>query len=61
MYLLAEIFPRLRRVHMPLSRDQAFLALTALNHAFIAIDVYLAHSISGDDLDLMNGFPSCLA
>jgi len=32
---------------MPLSRDQAFLALTALNHAFIALDVYLAHSISG--------------
>ena len=47
MYLLAEIFPRLRRLQMPLSRDQAFLALTALNHAFIAIDVYLAHSISG--------------
>ena len=31
----------------PFSRDQAFLLLAAFNQFFIAIDIYLAHNISG--------------
>ncbi len=47
MHLLGEIHPRFRAVRLPLSRDQLFLLLTALNLVFISVDIYLAHSISG--------------
>jgi hypothetical protein len=36
-----------RQGRLPLSRDQLFLLLAALNHIFMAIDIVLAHSISG--------------
>lgn len=47
MYHLASIFPSARRIHLPLSRDQLLLLVTAINQIFIGIDIYLAHSISG--------------
>ena len=47
MALLAEAMPRARRMPMPLSRDQLFLLLAAFNQLFIALDIYLAHSLNG--------------
>ncbi len=47
MFLLAEAMPRFRRMSLPLSRDQLFLLLAAFNQVFIALDIYLAHSING--------------
>lgn len=47
MYHLATIFPFLRRVRLPLSRDQLMLLMAAINEIFLGIDIYLAHSISG--------------
>jgi hypothetical protein len=48
MSLLAEAFPSLavpRRI--PLVRDQWMLLMAAVNEVFLAVDIYLAHSISG--------------
>ena len=47
MAYLALVVPRFRHLRLPISRDQAFLLLAAFNQFFIAIDIYLAHSISG--------------
>ncbi|GAB4528193.1 MAG: hypothetical protein Kow0063_04170 [Anaerolineae bacterium] len=47
MYHLASVFPSLRRVRLPLSRDQLMLLMAAINEIFLGIDIYLAHSISG--------------
>lgn len=47
MSYLALVFPRWRASRIPLSRDQWFLLLAAFNQLFIAVDIYLAHSISG--------------
>jgi hypothetical protein len=47
MYHLATIFPGVRRVRIPLSRDQLMLLMMATNLIFLAIDIYLAHLISG--------------
>jgi hypothetical protein len=46
MYHLATLFPPIRRVRLPLSRDQVFLLMAAINEIFLGIDIYLAHSIS---------------
>ncbi len=48
MYHLATVFPPLRRLRqLPLSRDQLMLLMAAINEIFLALDIYLAHSISG--------------
>ncbi|MCY4071373.1 MAG: hypothetical protein OXG60_08740 [Chloroflexi bacterium] len=47
MAYLALVLPRFRHLRTPFSRDQAFLLLAAFNQFFIAIDIYLAHNISG--------------
>jgi hypothetical protein len=47
MYHLATIFPGMRRIRIPFSRDQLMLLMMALNLAFLSIDIYLAHYISG--------------
>ncbi len=47
MYLLAEAFPNVRRVRIPLSRDQVVLLMAAFNEIMLGVDTYLAHSISG--------------
>lgn len=47
MYLLATAAPIVRRVKIPISRDQAMLLLAAINEIFLGVDIYLAHRISG--------------
>lgn len=47
MYHLATVFPPVRRIRLPLSRDQLMLLMAAINEIFLGIDIYLAHSISG--------------
>jgi hypothetical protein len=47
MYLLAEIFPTLRRLRLPFSRDQAMLFLAAVMELLIGVEVYTGHLISG--------------
>ena len=47
MYLLAEAFPIVRRMRVPVSRDQAVLLMAAFNEIMLGVDTYLAHSISG--------------
>ena len=47
MYLLAEAFPWVRRIHIPLNRDQWMLLMAAMNEIILGADTYLAHSISG--------------
>jgi hypothetical protein len=47
MYHLATVFPPIRRIRLPLSRDQLMLLMAAVNEIFLGIDIFLAHSISG--------------
>jgi len=47
MYHMATVVPAMRRVSLPLSRDQLMLLMAAINEIFLGIDIYLAHSISG--------------
>jgi hypothetical protein len=47
MYYLATVLPPIRRIRLPLSRDQFMLLMAATNEFFLALDIYLAHSISG--------------
>ncbi|HSG26500.1 MAG TPA: hypothetical protein VLA32_10320 [Anaerolineales bacterium] len=47
MYYLAEVFPKLREIKLPFTRDQFILLMAAVNEIFLGIDIYLAHSISG--------------
>ena len=48
MYYLALAFPPIRRVgRFPVTRDQLMLVVVAINEIFLAVDIYLAHSISG--------------
>ena len=47
MYLLAEAIPAVRRLRIPFSRDQFFMLLVAFNEFMLAVEIYLAHSISG--------------
>lgn len=47
MYYLATILPSVRRLKIPLSRDQIMLLMVAFNEFMLAVEIYLAHSISG--------------
>jgi hypothetical protein len=47
MYHLATVFPFVKRVHIPITRDQAMLLMLALNEFLLGLETYLAHSISG--------------
>jgi len=47
MYHLATVFPVIRRVSIPVTRDQAMLLMLALNELLLGLETYLAHSISG--------------
>lgn len=47
MYHLATVFPWMKRVRLPFTRDQLMLLLGAVNQIFLGIDIYLAHSVSG--------------
>jgi hypothetical protein len=47
MYHLATVFPIVKRVRIPITRDQAMLLMLALNELLLGLETYLAHSISG--------------
>jgi hypothetical protein len=47
MYHLATAFPLIKRIHIPISRDQAMLLMLALNELLLGVETYLAHRISG--------------
>lgn len=48
MYYLAEILPFLKRIKkMPISRDQLFLIIAAINEFFMGLDTYSAHVLNG--------------
>lgn len=47
MYLLAELFPSIRRFKLPVSRDQAMLILLAVMEIAMGVEVYSGHLISG--------------
>ena len=47
MYHLATVFPFIKRVRMPVTRDQAVLLMLALNEFLLGLETYLAHSTSG--------------
>ncbi|HKJ27275.1 MAG TPA: hypothetical protein VJ965_06540, partial [Anaerolineales bacterium] len=47
MYYLAEVFPAIRKIKLPFTRDQFILLMAAVNELFLGLDIYLAHSISG--------------
>ena len=44
---LEVVFPAAARLHLPVSRDQAMLLMAAVNEVMLAVEIYLAHSISG--------------
>ena len=44
---LKALILRLSSSRFPLSRDQLMLLMSAVNEFFLAVDIYLAHSISG--------------
>ncbi|MBT4003200.1 MAG: hypothetical protein HOF10_07765 [Chloroflexi bacterium] len=46
MYHLATIFPKLKEIKLPLSRDQLVLVMVAINEIIVGVDIFLAHSIS---------------
>lgn len=45
-YYLAEVAPAIRRLRIPLVRDQWMLLMLAVNEILIGVETYLAHSIS---------------
>ncbi len=47
MYHLATVFPFIKRVRIPITRDQAMLLMLAFNELLLGLETYLAHSISG--------------
>jgi len=47
MYHLATLFPAVKRLPIPISRDQAMLLMMALNELLLGVETYLAHIISG--------------
>jgi len=47
MYHLATIFPGIRRIRIPLTRDQAMLLMLATNQLLLGLETYIAHLISG--------------
>jgi hypothetical protein len=47
MYYLAIAFPAIRRIRIPLSRDQLMLLMLALNEILLGVETFVAHLISG--------------
>jgi hypothetical protein len=47
MYHLATVFPAVKRVRIPITRDQAMLLMLAFNELLLGLETFLAHSISG--------------
>lgn len=47
MTFLISLFPWLKRIRFPFSRDQLMLLLAAMNLIVLGADIYLAHSLDG--------------
>ena len=47
MYPLATMFPGVRRVRIPITRDQTMLLMAALNEILLGLETFIAHLISG--------------
>jgi hypothetical protein len=47
MYYLQEIIPPLRRLNIPLTRDQVMMLMIAFNELLLGFETYSAHIISG--------------
>ena len=47
MYHMATVFPIIKRLRIPVTRDQAMLLMLALNEFLLGLETYLAHRISG--------------
>ncbi|MBN1286670.1 MAG: hypothetical protein JXB47_14825 [Anaerolineae bacterium] len=47
MYHLATLFPAIKRLNIPFTRDQIMLLLVASTELGLALETYLAHMISG--------------
>ena len=47
MYHMATVLPVIKRLRIPITRDQAMLLMLALNELLLGLETYLAHSISG--------------
>jgi hypothetical protein len=47
MYNLATIVPAVKRVRIPLTRDQVLLLMLAFNELMLGVETYIAHLISG--------------
>jgi hypothetical protein len=47
MSYLEAVFPRVERLRIPVTRDQAMLLMAAVNEIFLGVDIFLAHSTSG--------------
>ncbi len=47
MYHLATVFPFLKNIRIPVTRDQMMLLLVVANQYFLGVDHYIAHIISG--------------
>ncbi len=47
MYYLASLFPGIRRIHIPLTRDQMMLLMAAINELLLGLETYIAHLTSG--------------
>ena len=47
MYYLAEVFPIIRKLKIPLKRSQVMLLMLALNFLLLGVETYTAHIVSG--------------
>jgi hypothetical protein len=47
MYYMESVFPAVRRVRVPITRDQAMLLMAAMNEIMLGVETYVAHQISG--------------
>jgi hypothetical protein len=47
MYPLEIMFPGVRRLRIPLTRDQVMLLMAAMNQILLGLETYIAHLVSG--------------
>lgn len=47
MYHLATVVPAVKRIRLPLTRDQLMMLMMAVNLFFLGFDIYLAHAANG--------------
>jgi hypothetical protein len=47
MYYLASLFPAIRRIRIPFTRDQMMLLMAAINEILLGLETLLAHLTSG--------------